>query len=131
MTRIATSAETVPFWEGVEAEEFRLQRCGSCGRAVFFPRVLCPHCHSDDLSWFRASGQGTIYSYTVVRRTWGVFAEDVPYVVVLVDLDEGPRFLSRLVGDAPVEIGQRVEVVFSDLDVEDGPVLPCFQQIAQ
>jgi uncharacterized OB-fold protein len=130
VTSIATSAETVPFWEGVEAHEFRLQRCGSCDRAIFFPRVLCPHCHSDDLSWFRASGRGTIYSYTVVRRTWGVFAGSVPYTVVLVDLDEGPRFLSRLIGDRPAEIGRPVEVVFSDLGVENGPVLPCFREVA-
>jgi uncharacterized OB-fold protein len=128
MAPIATSPETVPFWEGVAARELRLQRCDACARAVFFPRVLCPHCHSEDLSWFRAAGTGTVYSYTVVRRTWGAFADQVPYTVALIDLDEGPRMLSQIVGDSPAGIGARVEVVFTDLGVEDGPLLPCFQE---
>lgn len=106
--------ESEPFWEGLASGQLRLQRCGDCDAVVWYPRGLCPQCSSLILAWFTASGQGVVYSYTVVRRTEGPFAAAVPYVVAYVELAEGPRVLTNLVDCEPgqVHIGQAVECVF-------------------
>jgi uncharacterized protein len=123
-------AESAPFWEGVARGELRLQRCAGCGRAVFHPRAVCPHCFGDDLAWFAAAGTGTIYSYTVAHQAFGEFAGQVPFVVALVDLDEGVRMLTRIAGTDPgeVRIGQRVRVRFVDVGEPGDQVrLPWFE----
>lgn len=87
---------------------FQLQRCGSCARAVFFPRNICPHCGGGELQWFTPSGLGTVYAATCVRRE---ARHGGDYNVVLVDLDEGVRLMSKVVSaDVPdiVPIGTRV-----------------------
>lgn len=87
--------------------QFRLQRCRDCAHHVFYPRVLCPNCGGAGLDWVDAGGGGTVYSATVVRRK---AQHGGDYSVVLVDLDEGPRMMSRVEGIAPdaVRIGMRV-----------------------
>ena len=108
-----------PYWEGVAHGELLIQRCEACGRAVFYPRSVCPHCSADRLGWERASGHGTVYSYTVVHQAYGPFAGQTPFVVALVDLDEGVRMLTRLKGGPEVaQIGVRVRVVFEQVDEE-------------
>ena len=86
---------------------FELQKCGGCGKHVFYPRVVCPHCGADKLGWVAASGAGTVYSATVVRRKPDAGGD---YNVSLIDLDEGVRLMSRVVDVSPdaVCIGQRV-----------------------
>ncbi|HYG45552.1 MAG TPA: OB-fold domain-containing protein [Bordetella sp.] len=86
---------------------FMLQRCDACARYVFFPRVMCPHCGGPQLLWAKASGGATVYSVTVVRRKPQHGGD---YNVVLVDLDEGPRMMSRIEGASAgaVCIGMRV-----------------------
>lgn len=85
----------------------RLQHCGGCERHVFYPRVLCPHCGSDDLAWVDASGRGTVYATTVVRKRP---EEGGAHNLCLVDLEEGVRMASRVEGVAPeaVAIGMAV-----------------------
>ena len=123
--------DSAPYWEALHANRLILKICGACGKAHFYPRELCPYCHSDDLSWTEASGRGVIYSFTVCRRSAGpAFADEVPYVVALVDLAEGPRMMSRILGDpAAVAIGQNVEVHF-ERQSED-LVLPFFEVLEQ
>ncbi len=107
-------SDSRPYWEGLAQGELRIQRCKSCARAVFYPRALCPHCHSDQLEWIVASGKGTIYTYTVAHQGFGPFAADVPFVIALVELEEGARMMSRIL-DAPrerVTIGAAVSVTF-------------------
>jgi hypothetical protein len=119
--------DTAPFWQAARERKLLLQRCRACGAHVFYPRSICPHCHQLDLEWVEASGRGEIYSYTVARRPAGpAFAEEVPYVLVLVDLDEGPRMLSNLrVPDVEsVRIGQRVHADFEAIN--DDVTLPVF-----
>ena len=82
--------------------EFRIQRCDGCSRHVFYPRLLCPHCGSSRLEWVVPSGAGTVYSTTVMRRRPEAGGD---YNVSLVDLEEGPRLMSRVEGLPPVEIG--------------------------
>jgi hypothetical protein len=77
----------------LEGGELGFQRCQGCGEAVFYPRVICPACGSDALVWETSGGRGTVYSTTAVHRRSGE-----PYNVVLVDLDEGFRMMSRVEG---------------------------------
>jgi uncharacterized OB-fold protein len=92
------SAISAPFWDGLREGELRLQRCGHCEQYVFYPRSVCPHCLSDQLGWTRVSGRGRVYSYTIVRRAMNpAFAEGVPYVFAIVELDEGPRVTTNIV----------------------------------
>ncbi|MDT5086199.1 MAG: uncharacterized protein QOH54_5821 [Mycobacterium sp.] len=129
MSTITPNAETKPFWDGIIAGELRLQRCTGCGRAVFYPRVVCPHCFSDRLSWFVAAGSGTVYAYTVAHRPFGEFAEQAPFTIALIDLDEGPRMLSRIVGSGRCRIGDRVELEITRLGPASSPELPCFRVV--
>ena len=117
--------ESRPYWEAARDHRLVLQRCGACGRHVFYPRALCPHCHSDALEWVPAAGTGVVHSFTVVHRPPSkAFADRVPYVVALSDLDEGPRLLStlRVADPAQARIGQRVSVAFEDLGEVTLPV---------
>lgn len=93
---------TLPFWEGTERGELQLQRCTACDRAFFYPRTICPECASDDVEWFRASGRAILYSYVIEHRPAPGFADEVPYVVALVKLEEGPIMMSNIVGVEPV-----------------------------
>lgn len=92
--------ETAGYWEGTAAGELRVQRCSS-GHAVFPPRALCPECGLDDLQWVAASGRGTLHSYLVQHRPAPGWEDEVPYVVAIVKLEEGPQMMSNVVGVAP------------------------------
>jgi len=107
--------------EALQQGCFRIQRCDDCNRHVFFPRVLCPHCASEKLTWVDPAGTGTVYSTTVVRRPAD---KGGPYNVVLIDLDEGVRLMSRVEGVAPqdVRIGMRVRVEVATLQGAPAPV---------
>jgi uncharacterized OB-fold protein len=130
MTAITPNAETKPFWDGVSAGELRLQRCSDCGRALFYPRVVCPYCFSDQLSWFTASGTGTVYSCTVAHRAFGEFAGQAPYTIALIDLVEGPRMLSRITSSGQCRIGDQVKLDITRLDPPDSPELAYFRVVA-
>jgi len=115
------------YWEGIAQGELRIQRCTICARSIFYPRSLCPHCHSDQLSRIVASGKGTIYTYTVAHQAYGVFASEAPFVIAIVELEEGVRMMTRIV-DAPREriaIGAQVHVSFQ-ISAE-GITLPYFR----
>ncbi|PQA84437.1 DNA-binding protein [Limnohabitans sp. TS-CS-82] len=94
---------------------FLIQKCGDCGQHIYFPREICPHCGSDAVQFVSPSGQGTVYAVTTVRRKP---ADGGDYNVSLIDLDEGPRLMSRVDNLKPddVKIGQRVtaRVVVAD-----------------
>lgn len=87
--------------------EFRIQRCDSCNSHVFYPRYLCPECGSSKMSWIKASGAGTVYSTTVMRRRAESGGD---YNVCLVQLKEGPRLMSRVEGVSPAEVRIGMEV---------------------
>ena len=102
---------------------FLIQRCNDCGKHVFFPREVCPHCSSMSLAWVEPKGTGTVYSTTTVRRKPDAGGD---YDVSLIDLDEGVRMMSRVTGIAPndVKIGMRVKA-----KPIDGGGLVVFEQI--
>lgn len=113
-------AETRAYWEGAKAHELLLRKCRDCGRYHFYPREFCPSCFSFDVEWVRASGRGTVYSVTVCHRPAQGFGKDVPYNIVLVELEEGVRMMSTVVECAndDVLIGMAVEVVYDDVTPE-------------
>lgn len=114
---------TRPYWDSLRAHALQVQRCAACGRSVFYPRAVCPHCFGGPLEWRRVSGRGALYSFTVVHRApTPAFRLDVPYVVALVDLDEGVRLMGTLVDVAPIpehiHIGMPVAAVYDDVTPE-------------
>ncbi len=89
---------------------------------MFYPRAVCPHCLGNDLEWRRVSGRGRLHTFTVVHRGQKGFPIGPPYVIAIVELDEGPRMMTNLVGIDPdpakLSIGMPVEVVFQDVSAE-------------
>jgi uncharacterized OB-fold protein len=132
---IDSDGDSRVYWEGIARGELRIQHCDACKRYVFYPRSICPHCFSDQLSWVTASGKGTIYSYTVVHQAFGSFAGDVPFMVAIVELEEGVRMMTRIVGSLHdesgghenVKIGAPVRVTFET--VADDITLPYFRLV--
>jgi len=121
------NADTAAFWEGCACGELRLQRCTACGTAQFPPRVVCAACQSGAPAWEVASGRGRIASYTRVHRPPSpAFKADLPYVVALVALEEGPRIMLGLRGaaaEAP-RIGDAVRIRFDPPAGPHGIALP-------
>lgn len=117
---------TRPFWTAAAEGRLLIQRCEDCSKAVFYPREICPHCWSEKLHWEEASGRGRLKSFSVVHKPghpgWAPVA---PYVVGLVELDEGPTMLSHILagGRDPV-VGDRLTMKPTDIG---GRVLPAFQ----
>ncbi len=110
------SQEDREFWEGAGRGELRIQHCTTCGRHQHYARLLCSHCGKETLEWVTAGGDGTLYSFTVVRQN-GVppFNERVPFVVATVDLDEeGARIIAAMptLDPADARIGMRVRAAF-------------------
>jgi uncharacterized OB-fold protein len=120
------NSETKPFWDATAQSKLLLPRCNACDTVIWYPRAFCPACSSFDVTWFEASGRGTIYSFTVNRRGQGDY-RDRAYAVAYVELEEGPRVLTNIV-DADLEtleVGQAVEVVFHS--TSNGAALPRFR----
>ena len=122
--------ETAGFWAAARRHELVIQACRACGAKIHFPRLLCPQCLSQDLGWERASGQGTVYSFTIVHKALDeCFGPLLPYVYAVIELAEGVRMISNVVGIAPEEarVSLPVQVVFEDVTPEIS--LPRFQPI--
>ncbi len=118
------------FEDALAAGKFIIQQCKECGQHLFYPRALCPHCGAVDLKWVEPTGRGVVYSTSVVRLR----PEHGPdYNVVLVDLEEGPRMMGRVVDIAPdkVKIGMRVSAKVSMIDGEPAVVFITKEQGAQ
>jgi uncharacterized OB-fold protein len=117
-----------PFWAAALDERLVLQYCPDCDAHQYFPRPWCQRC-AGDVEWREATGRGEVYSYTVVRRVVSnpAMADDVPYVTAYVELEEGPRMMTRLVDVDPaaVERGMPVAVTFER--VGEGVALPVFR----
>jgi uncharacterized OB-fold protein len=116
------------FWEGMKRHELLIQRCTQCGTLRFWGRPLCEACQSFDAEPVKASGRGTIWSFTTTYHAFGrTWKEAVPYTVVVVQLEEGPRLTSNLVDADPeaIRIGLPVELLFEDVTSE--ATLPRFR----
>jgi uncharacterized protein len=122
------NAETTEYWAGCRRHELLIQRCTGCNALQFYPRCLCTSCGGDGLAWLPACGRGTVETYSVVRHAVSkAYAAELPFLLVLVRLEEGPTMMSTLVDCAIDEasIGMPVEVVFDDR--AEGYTLPRFR----
>jgi uncharacterized OB-fold protein len=121
---------TATFWDAAKERKLLLQQCADCGERQFLPQSCCRGCLSENVDWIETSGMGKIYTFTIVHRPpSAVFREDAPYAVALVELDEGVRMMSNIVGIEPdaVRVDMRVEVVFDD--ITPSITLPRFRPI--
>jgi len=90
--------ETQPFWDGCGRGELVIQRCLDCGKPYFYPRPVCPECGSVNVEWFTATGRATLYSYVINHRPARGFENDGPYAIAVVQLAEGPRMMTNIIG---------------------------------
>lgn len=115
----AATEISAPFWEGLKAERLLIQQCNACDHWVFYPRRHCPSCLAHDLTWRDVSGGATLYSFTVARiATLPDFADEMPQKLAVVELDEGVRINTTLVGldESEIQIGMRLQPVFAQVD---------------
>jgi uncharacterized OB-fold protein len=125
------SPETQPFWDGCKRHELTLPYCTKCSEFFFYPRQFCPKCFSWDIEWRKCSGKGTLHTFAIqFRMQMPGFTP--PYVTAMVQLDEGPRMMTNLVGVDPmpenIKCGIPVEVVWEQLN--DEITLPLFKPVA-
>jgi len=111
------NGDSLPYWSAAAEGRLLIRSCEACGKRHFMPRRQCPYCWSENLEWIESKGEGTVYSYSVVHRApTPAFSAKAPYVIALIDLDEGPRMFANLVGNSALDvtIGDRVRVTFED-----------------
>lgn len=118
-SNVVADPESEPFWSAARDRRLLLKTCKACGKNHFYPRSLCPFCFSADTEWVEASGRGTLYSHSTMRRGAGT-----PYTLAYVTLAEGPRALTNMVDcdGTDLRIGQPVRVVFKP--AENGMLVP-------
>jgi uncharacterized OB-fold protein len=119
-----------PYWRSGEGGRLTLPRCASCGHVFWPPSDVCPECLSDAVEWDEVDGRGTVWSVAVYHRAYTpALADEVPYQCILVELDCGPRMISRFAskGAARAVPGQRVIATRAKLN-ESRPPMPCFQE---
>ena len=123
-----------PFWEGTKKGELLIQQCNDCGEKMFPPRLYCTSCFSQNLEWIKASGKGKVYTYSVAYEypppRVGKYLH-TPYIIGLVDLEEGVRMITTIVECKPEEVrcDMDVEVVF--YDIGEGIILPRFKPVGK
>lgn len=124
--------EELPHWEGLRARRLVLQRCNACHGTWFPIGPTCPHCLSPEFAWAQMSGRGVIHNYVVYHKAWTPWLEKrVPYAVIQVELDEGPRLTTNLL-DCPVsEVGIGLRVVAAYEDITDEITLLQFKPDAE
>jgi uncharacterized OB-fold protein len=117
------SVENEAFWNAAKQGRFTVPTCAACGKAHWYPRAICPFCASDKIEWRAASGKGTIYTYSVMRRA------PVPYAIAYVTLQEGVSMMTNIVDCDldKIKIGQAVRLVFRPSD--GGPPVPMFTPV--
>ena len=111
--------ESKPFWDAAKEGKFLIKRCNACGEPHWYPRTMCPFCHSTDTAWMESKGEGVIYTFSVMRRN-----TPVPYAISYVTLDEGPAVLTNII-DADfdtLKIGDRVKLKWSSTGEGNPPV---------
>src|SRR5919201_949243 len=123
--------ETAPYWDAAAEGKLLIKGCRSCGRPFFYPRAYCPRCWSGDTEWRQASGRGRVYTFTVVyQNDLPPFRDRAPYVVAVVELEEGVRMTANIEGLAPEDVrcDMPVQVAFREEKRDEETVpLPVFR----
>lgn len=115
------TVDTRGYWEAANQGHLMFGRCKSCSESHFYPRTRCPRCLAADTELVEASGKGTLYSYSVMRRT------KIPYAVAYVTLEEGVTMMSNIVGCSPDELKVGMPLVVEFQDSENGQKVPMFR----
>lgn len=127
----APTSESRPYWEGLQQRKLLMPRCDECHRYWFPPSALCPHCSSETWTWTATSGRGRVFSYVVYHRVYHPgFAEDVPYTVAVIELEEGPRMISNVIGIAPDKVACDMNVEVEFQRITEDVTLPKFKPAA-
>lgn len=124
--------DTKPFWNGCRKHELRFQKCRNCSHVRWPPSIICPMCYTQGTEWIRAGGRGKIYTFVVYHQAFHkAFENDLPYVTAIIELEEGPRLLSNIVGCRPQDVrcGMPLEVTWEDINEEFS--LPKFKPIRE
>ncbi len=125
------SPESRPFWDAARDHRLSIQKCSRCGHCWFPPSTLCLHCGSRDHQWVDSSGQGRVHSFVTYHRLYHKGWEgEVPYVVAIVELEEGPRLYANIVGIAPEDVVCDMEVTVVFDDVTEDFTIPKFRPAA-
>ncbi len=125
------SLESQPFWDGLRENELLMPRCDACGHRWFPPSLLCPHCSAENWSWAAVSGRGRVFSFVVYHRVYhSGFADEVPYAVAVIELDEGPRMISNVVGIAPDKLVCDMKVEIAYEAISPTVTLPKFKPVS-
>jgi uncharacterized OB-fold protein len=122
------NADNKPFWDGCKAHQLRFQKCRDCGLVRWPASLICPQCHSQNTDWITSAGKGKLYSYVIYRVAYHPgFEDDLPYVVGIVELEEGLHLLTNIIGCNLEEMvcDMRVEVTWDD--ITENFSLPKFQ----
>ena len=120
--------DTKPFWNNCKEHKFTLQKCKECDHVRWPPSVICPQCHSRQIEWKEAEGSGKVYSYVVYHQPFHpAFKDDLPYVVAVVELKEGPHILTNITGCGHKEVKCDMTVELTWEDVTEEFSLPKFQ----
>ena len=124
----APDADSAAFWRGLRDGVLLLQHCGDCGHVQYYQQAICRECGGANLSHRPASGRGKVHSFSVVHRAPGpAFKADLPYAVLLIDLEEGPRMISTYTGGSPDEVTFDMDVVLVCEQVNEDVTLPRFK----
>ena len=127
--RPVPDADTAQFWQGLREGKLLLQHCADCGHIQYYQQALCRVCGRENLVHRPATGRGKVHSFSVVHRAPGpAFKADVPYAVLLVALEEGPRMISTYVGGDPAEVTFDMDVVLVCEKIDDEITLPRFRR---
>jgi uncharacterized OB-fold protein len=120
--------DTERYWAGTARGELWVQRCDACGRSFFYPRNGCPHCSSLDVTWERVSGRARLHTYVISHRHAPGFAHGVPYAIAVVELEEGPRMMSNIIGidNIPEQLELDMELVV-DFEPRGDQMVPVFR----
>jgi uncharacterized OB-fold protein len=125
------SQESQPYWDGLRDKKLTMPRCDDCKHHWFPPSLLCPKCNSPKWSWTKVSGRGRIFSYVVYHRVYHpAFAGEVPYAVAVIELDEGPRMYSNVIGVPPEQLSCDMKVEVAYEPITDDITLPKFRPVA-
>jgi len=125
----APDADTAMFWRGLREGHLLLQHCTDCDHVQYYQQAVCRGCGGEALTHRPASGHGTVHSFSVVHRAPGpAFKADVPYAVLLVELEEGPRMISTYTGGQPDDVTFGMKVTLALENVTDEVVLPRFRK---
>jgi uncharacterized OB-fold protein len=125
----APDADSAAFWRGLREGVLLLQHCGDCGHVQYYQQAICRQCGGANLSHRRASGRGKVHSFSVVHRAPGpAFKADLPYAVLLVDLEEGPRMISTYTGGKPEDVTFDMDVMLVCEPINQDVTLPRFRR---